>query len=269
MRIKGRKLALIFNNLHLLNFKSLVNLRFNILTLPFLFFSLIINAQSNFDWGIGASYNLHLFQHENKEKFKGFPYKPSSAHLAGLNVYIDFNKNAPFQFRLNIGLGEKRIVLSNKFRLPQTGLKVKSSLNHSILFADISALSILNFNKTRKHPISPILGFFFSLNQYLDFYETTKIGRTGSIDENNIPAFNLEVHHYPFLVYAGVSVGFNFPFEFKNKKIALYSIFNISPSKLFNADFTYNHNTQEQFINGRYHYLSTGINISLQKNKKN
>ncbi len=236
----------------------------NLLILLLLFSGSMLEAQTKFDWGVGVSHNLHLFQHQNKEQFEQALYQPNIAHTIGINTYFDFSKNAPFQLRLNVNLGEKKIVLANKFILPQTGARVKSALNHGLLYADIAALSVLNFNQKKHHRFAPIAGFFLSFNQYFDLYESTRIGGGAeSIDENTIPNLNLEVTDYPFFIYAGINLGAAYAFKWKGKTIELYTIFNVSPQKLL---ITYNTNAEQ--LNGRYHYLTTGFNFSFRKKNK-
>lgn len=236
------------------------------LLIPLLLLSnLTLEAQTKFDWGIGVSHNLHLFQHQNWEQFEQLLYKPNIAHSIGVNTYFDFNKDAPFQLRLNVNLGKKKIVFANKFRLPDTGARVKSALNHGILFADIAALSILNYNQKEHHRFAPIAGFFLSFNQYFDLYQSTRIGGGAEgIDENSTPDLNLEVTDYPFFIYAGINVGATYLFKLSGKTIKLYTIFNISPQKL---SITYNANLEQ--LNGKFHYLTTGLNFSFRKKNKN
>jgi len=229
-----------------------------------------LQAQPNFDWGIGLSYNLHYFQHKDPDRFANQLYQPKLSHLPGLNLYFDFNKNRRFQLRANLGIGEKRIALANRFFLNQTGLKVTSAINHRIGFADVGMVAVLNFIQKNINCIQPIIGFFVSFNQYLDLYRSVKIGGgTGGINENSTPALDLTVSNYPFFVYAGIKLGANYPFLLKDRKFEFYSMINYSPAKLFGLDLTYQTNSQQQNISGSYHYLSTGINMSLQKQIKN
>jgi len=218
-------------------------------------------GQTKFSWELGLSYSTHFFIHEDKNQFDDSFFKPDIAHLPRINSFFDLNINSAFQFRLNLSLGEKKVVLSNRLVIPSTGGTLKTSINHEVLSADLSFLSYYSIGKIR-----PLFGFYISTNQYAALTQTTST-RNGQVDETNIPSVILEVEEYPFILYAGINLGISYSTKIKNRDIELVSLFYFSPSDMFSSDFTYKTNSVQQTITGKYHYVSLGANLKLKRKK--
>lgn len=229
----------------------------------FLFCSIQTIGQTKFSWGLGLSYSTHFFIHEDKSQFEDSFFKPDVAHLPRVNSFFDLSTNSAFQFRFNLGLGGKKIVLSNKLNIPSTGGTFKISILHEAISADFSVLSYYSINNQKINKISPIVGFYLSMNQYTALTLATST-RNGQTDETNVPPILLEVEEYPFILYAGINLGLSYSTKIKNQEIELVSLFYFSPSDMFSSDFTYKTNSVQQTITGKYHYVSLGANLKLK-----
>jgi len=231
----------------------------------FLLLSIQAVGQVEMNWGIGISYNTHFFVHEDKSQFEYSFFQPDVAHLPRINGHFDLNTNSAFQFRCNLSFGEKRIILSNRQRISSGGI-LKNSIKHEIISADLSVLSYYALNR-KVGELRPIVGFYISTNKYVAIAQSTSIRGRGPnhIDESMTPPVTLEVTERPLIVYVGINLGLNYSIKIRKREVEFFSLLYFSPFDMFSSDFSYLANFQEETLNGKYHYLSLGINLKLNR----
>jgi len=233
----------------------------------FLLLSVPAIGQIEMNWGVGVSYNTHFFIHENKDKFENSFFKPDIAHLPRINTCIDLNTGSAFQFRLDLNLGEKKIIHSNKQTIPSGG-RLKQYIKHEIISADLSFLSYYSLSRGKMGEFRPLVGFYISMNQYTGIVHGSSISSRGGpnhINENDLFPVILEVEQYPFMLYAGINLGLSYSTKIAKRDVEFFGLFYFSPSNLFSSDFGYYANFQQETLNGKYHYFSLGMNLKLKR----
>ena len=234
-----------------------INQYFTLLIL--IFCCLNIKAQTSF--GVGLSYNLGYFQHENYKENSYESFEPDFSYSVGLNTYLDLKANNRFQLGLNIGLGKRNIVLSEKIN--GFNNTTKNVINFDFLFSDISILSFYELYSKRNFSLSPIIGFFFSFNQFNGFEQSS----FGSAFRNrNSIAPDLRLTSKSFVFYPGINLGIRCEIQAFRMKWIPFILLYYSPSNSFvDMRFTNNSNSELQLIKGKYQNLSIGINVPLSK----
>ena len=172
-----------------------------------------------------------------------------------------------FDFRVNASLGIKRVAFVYRSRLQGTRARVKSSINHDLVFVDISFLRLINTPQSKLN-WRPIVGFFVSLNQYAGLSKRTR-SRDGGIANQNIPSLELSVDSYPSTFYAGINLGTAFKFNIRERELEFQILSYLSPMSLFDSNFSGQANSPESIIQGKYHYISFGLNVPFRKKESN
>ncbi len=240
-------------------------MRYLIITICILLFSVKVSGQIQIDWGLGISYNTHFFVHKDKSQFEYSFFQPDVAHLPSVNVHFDLKTYSAFQFRCNLNFGAKRIMLSNRQRIPSGGI-LKNSIEHEITSSDLSFLSYYAL-KPKFGELRPLIGFYISTNKYAAITQSISIRGRGPnlIDESMMPSITLEIEEHPFIVYAGINLGLNYSIKIQNREVEFFSLLYLSPFDMFSSDFSYLANFQEERLNGKYHQLSLGMNLNLKR----
>lgn len=233
-----------------------------ILIILIVLINITLKAQSKFTVGIGLSNNTHFFQHKNKG-LRNDIYKPAAVNLPGLNAFAEMKTGNLFDFRVNASLGIKRVAFVYKNRIREPRGRVKSSINHSLVFVDISFLSLINIPQSKLN-WRPIVGFFVSLNEYTGLSQSTT-SRSGGIVNQNIPSLELSVDSYPSTFYAGINLGTAFKFNIRERELEFQILSYLSPMSLFDSNFSGPENSPESIIQGKYHYISFGLNVPFRK----
>lgn len=223
----------------------------------------LLTGQSMIKAGVGLSYEIHFFQHENLNQFDNSFFSPEPSNLLGVNAFLQLGDYKDFQCRINLRAGEKEISLANKSLGPQAGVFLKSYFTHQLLTADLSALALYKIASGANYSVSPVLGFFMAFNQYIDL-EYLASGGGGDIQQS-IPDLDFKVEGYPFSMYAGINLGISCQTRIRKRPIELYSLLYFSPSDLFNSDFTYQTNESQKNVKGKYQFVSFGINYVFEK----
>lgn len=224
-------------------------------------FPVLLICQSAIRAGVGLSYELHFFQHENPGQFEDSFFKPEQVGLVGLNAFLELGDNKDFQCWINLRAGEKAISVANEGIRSNGGISVKSYFTHQLLSADLSALALYKIASGANYSVSPILGFFMAFNQYMDLEYFTSGGNI----QQSIPDLDFKIEGFPFSMYAGINLGVSCQTRIRKRPIELYSLLYLSPSDLFNSDFTYQTNENQKNIKGKYQFVSFGINYLFEK----
>jgi|AntRauTorckE5430_2_1112549.scaffolds.fasta_scaffold09724_2 hypothetical protein len=238
----------------------------------YIFFKIIICtnilcAQSEIEYGIGLSYAFQFYQHDDKIRFESEFFKPDIGHSVVLNTYLGLKTTSGFSVRLNLLLGQKKVVLSNKVNVVNTQGITKFSVRHNLIATDLSLLAIYNLNKDKKISTSLILGFYGSANQYISFSQHTNLRGSGLVTQNNGLYVELNTQSEPFITDFGINTGIISDFQLFNRKVEFFSIFYFSPLNFFDANFIYEEDFIEKTVIGKFHFITTGINIPLNKTK--
>ena len=214
--------------------------------------------------GIGVSYNLGFFQHEDYEANRIGVYEPDFDHSFGINTFLDFKVKDRFQLGLKVGFGKRRISLSDE--IGNLGTGVKNRINFEFIFADLSIMSSYELLSSPGFSLYPTIGFFLSLNYY-DGLSSTTSSNVSTGQNNIIP--DLRLNSNSIVPNAGINLGLQSDLQIFGKSLMPFIMFYWSPSSsFFDMEFVDNANMEPQSLKGRLHYLSTGVNIPLNKKVK-
>ncbi|MFK7949568.1 MAG: hypothetical protein AB8G11_18395 [Saprospiraceae bacterium] len=226
-----------------------------VLSTVFVIFSLsLMNAQSKFTVGLGASQSIFVPTTEENSIYENDNYL--SPHLHFKYEPISFGR---FSGQVQANFYIKYIGIASKEK-NQEELSI-ARFKYEYLSTDLVLSVIYN------HPISetllfkPRLGYFFSYNHYSTIIEHYHSGSGVSIG-NDIGRFDL--FEGSSFTNSGIMAGFSFD-RLKNRSISLFADFYFSPQDVLPEVIVYHRDGVGGEIQGEFHYLNVGIRYGLDK----
>lgn len=213
----------------------------------------IVQAQSKFSIGLGASQSIFVPTQEN-DSYESNNYLSPHLHL----------RYEPFSF------GKFSTSVQANFYIKNIGVISKERNDEYLSIARFKyeyLATDLVLSVAYDHQISetllfrPRLGYFFSYNHYNNIIEHYHQGSGVSVG-NDIGRF--ELSETPFFTNYGLVTGFSFDW-LKNRSISLFADFYLSPQDVLPEAIVYNRNGQGGEIQGQYHYVNVGMRYGLDR----
>ena len=230
-----------------------------------------LNAQSSkleiskFEIGFGGTAELHYLNTDYSLR----NIEPRLAALVGANIFILFNTEKKFQFRLNGHFDYKRVSFRGTYQIPPSGTIEEYGKIYFNSF-DISALTLYNIELKDNKVFQPVFGFFTSFSE--NSGKGSGLSGSGDFSGGGIEFEDLprllggqsEVSGDSRIFHAGVNVGLNYRTYMFNSPVEFMALAYLSPTNMFEVGIEYRDRPETNIIKGKYHHFTLGFNIPLK-----
>lgn len=227
----------------------------------------VIYTNSNcqkFDFGVGLTFNYGLlFSESNKQQLDGYTLTTQWSPSIGLNLFTEISSQSAFNFRFNLHAYTKRIdfTIVQPLQFDDTNTEF---ITYNFLSIDTRwSISYLLPNQKRWQ-IALLLGFSLGASKFSNFDYVQRVnyapGQWLNRDINNT------VKNKTVFISSAIIMGLKAkpPLLLFNRQLELNTTFHYSPLTFLEHPILL-----DPFeVEGKYHFVSVGINFFLNKAKK-
>ena len=214
----------------------------------------IINAQSKFMVGLGASGNLFVQSNPTPD------FENHNSILPHLHFKYEPLSFGQFSAQVQANFYAKQIGFSNSYVNNQGG-KTTFGFIYEHLATDLVVSVAYNHSITETLLFKPRLGYFLSHNHFFNTKSTYSVSGGTDGSTNVVKVDFSETSSY---FHSGIMAGFSFE-RLKNRSISLFADVYITPRNIFSDPLVFEINGFENELQGKYHYLNIGIRYGLDK----
>lgn len=210
-------------------------------------------------WGMGVTFNSHIFAHANNDIYANSDFKPAIKNALGVNLKREIGSAGRFKTQVSLHLLKKKVALS--FSDKSGATTYRQTIKYEFFSTDIG-INVLYENAEWRYNLRPFVGVSFS-SAY--FFRTMFQQGSRSIGlfqgrgmEANTPD---SIHKWVFYPYINLGVSKPFTFREEGRQWECTLALQLSPIQSFqNLEVPPPTGNDLKLLRGHLHHITFALN---------